>query len=1013
MKYAVLAVVFLSLAAPAQDAPTTIDFAKDVQPILAERCYSCHGPEKQKNGLRLDARDEAMLGGDGGKAIVASDPDNSLLIKLVSGGDEKRIMPPTGERLSETEIATLKSWIAQGAVWPDEHAGSATRTVDHWAFKTPQRPQVPQVQDSSWVRSPIDAFVLSQLEGLNIKPSAEADRATLIRRLHFDLIGIPPTPQELDAFVSDPSPYAYESLVNRLLASPHFGERWGRYWLDLARYADSDGYEKDLGRPYAYRYRDWLIDALNRDLPYDQFVFEQLAGDLLPNATEDQILATGFHRNTLTNREGGIDPEEDRVKQTVDRANTTASVFLGLTMACAQCHTHKYDPITHREYFQFYSFFNTAMEKDVPAPTSGELIAYNEAKARFEQQRAELEKAVNDHRAKLAESLPAWETTLELPEQGWNILEPQSFSSAAGSTFEKLDDKSILLTGDAPLSDEYTAVVRVKEIGIKSFRLETLTDGSLKKGGPGRAANGNFVLDEFTVFAAPWSDPLNQKAIPLKSAKADYEEPGMEAKLAIDGDRNTGWAIYQPAEMNVPRVITFETAEDLGFPDGTILTIKMNQRYGRSHTIGRMRLSYSQLATDAVQFTDAVYLALKTPADQRSDEQKNIVLDYYASLDPQMKILRAPLDGLLKAEPKFPATMAQTLAENPNAPNTYIHLRGDFMAKGEEVNAGTPVVLSSFVQRQEKADRLDLARWIVNPANPLTTRVQANRVWQYLFGAGLVRTPEDFGVRGEKPTHPELLDWLATELLVKGWSTKELIREIVTSATYRQSSHARPDLTDLDPENKLLARQNRYHVEAEIARDTTLAASGLLHTPVGGPSIRPAQAQGIAELAYAGSVKWNESPAPDKYRRGLYIFFQRTTPYPMLMTFDCPDSNTSVSRRARSNTPLQALTLLNDPVFFECAQVLGARILKEGGSDERERVRFAFRTCMGRQPTDAELDRLQRFVADQQAAFAGSKESALAFAGNVQSAESDAATAATYVALARVLMNLDEFITRE
>ncbi|MDZ4860093.1 MAG: PSD1 and planctomycete cytochrome C domain-containing protein [Candidatus Hydrogenedentes bacterium] len=1010
MVRAFVSLILASVAAFAQ-APV-VDFATDVLPILAERCYSCHGPEKQKNGLRLDMRDAAFTGGDSGAAITPKDV-GSLLIRLVTGADEKRVMPPTGERLAEAQIATLKAWIEEGAVWPDEHAGNAAVAVDHWAFKTPQRPGPPQVQDSAWVRSPIDAFVLSHLEGLNIKPSPEADRVTLIRRLHFDLIGIPPTPQEMDAFVNDPSPYAYEALVNRLLASSHFGERWGRYWLDLARYADSDGYEKDLGRPYAYRYRDWLIEALNRDLPYDQFVIEQLAGDLLPNASPDQILATGFHRNTLTNREGGVDAEEDRVKQNVDRADTTATVFLGLTMACAQCHTHKYDPITHREYYQFYSFFNTAVEKDVPAPTSGEVLAYNEAKTRFDQQRVELEKVVVEHRKKLAESLPQWETTLELPAQGWTVLDPQSFASAAGSSFVKQEDKSILLTGDAPLMDEYTAIVRIKEIGIKSFRLEAFADSSLGKGGPGRAGNGNFVLGEFAVFAAPWSDPLNQKQIAIKSATADFEEPGMEAKLAIDGDTNTGWAIHQAADMNVSRVINFETAEDVGFPDGTILTFKMSQRYGRSHTIGRARLSSSVLPAGAVQFSDAVFLALKTPADQRTDEQKKAVLDYYESQDPQMKVVRAPLDGLLKAEPKPPATKAQTIAENPNPPNTHIHLRGDFLAKGDQVTAGTPAVLNTFAARGEKADRLDLARWIVDPANPLTTRVHANRVWQHLFGAGLVRTPEDFGVRGEKPTHPELLDWLATELLFQGWSTKELIRVVVGSATYRQTSFERTELLEIDAENKLLARQNRYHVQAEIARDATLFASGLLHMPVGGPSIRPAQAKGIAELAYAGSVTWNESPAPEKYRRGLYIFFQRTTPYPMLMTFDCPDSNTAVARRARSNSPLQALTLLNDPVFFECAQALGARVLKEAPADERERVRYAFRACMGREPNDAELDRLQKFVADQRAAFEGNSETAVAFAGNVVSGATDATTGATYVALARVLMNLDEFVTRE
>lgn len=997
-----------------QPAEAAVDFAGDVKPILQERCFTCHGPEKQKNGLRLDIRDEALRGGDSGAPITPGDAENSLLVKLIAGLDETRVMPPQGDRLTEAQIAVVKAWIQQGAVWPDEHSAEPQPVKsDHWAFRAPVRPAIPSVKQAGWVRNPIDAFVLAKLESMGIGPSPEADRVMLIRRLHFDLIGIPPTPEEVDAFVNDPSPYAYESLVNRLLASPHFGERWARYWLDLARYADSDGYEKDLPRPYAYRYRDWLIDSLNRDMPYDQFVTEQIAGDLIPNATTDSKIATGFHRNTLTNREGGIDPEEDRVKQAVDRTNTVSTVFLGLTMACAQCHSHKYDPLTQREYYQLYSFFNTSVEKDIPAPTEGEMIAYREAKGRFDKELAELKAGINEYRKQLAAQLPEWEKTLQVPEQGWNVLDPASFSSAGGSTFAKLDDGSVLLTGEPPATDRYTVVVRLRELGLKSFRIEALTDPALAKSGPGRASNGNFVVNEITILAAPYNDPLAQKQILIKSAKADFEEPNNPAASAVDGDLNTGWAIYRAADMNENRTLTLETEEEVGYPDGTVLTFVFEQRYGRAHTIGRLRISASALPPDAIPYTDAVHLALKVPADQRTEEQTGILIDYYASLDPKMRELRAPLDGLMKAEPKPPSTSAQTLAQNPDPPKTFIHVRGDFLTKGDEVQPATPAVLNPFKARGEKPDRLDLARWIVDPTNPLTSRVHVNRIWQYLFGRGLVGTPEDFGTRGEPPTHPELLDWMATELMAQGWSSKEVIRLILMSSTYRQSSVGRPELRDIDPENKLLAMQNRYHVEAEIARDASLHASGLLHPAVGGPSVRPPQAKGIADLGYAGSVTWPESPAPEKYRRGLYIFFQRTVPYPMLMTFDCPDSNVAVARRARSNTPLQALTLLNDPVFFECAQVLGASIIKEGPADERERVRFAFRRCMGRQPSDQELDRLVQFMGDQRKAFEANPETAARFAGPQLPEHTDTVTGATYVALARVLMNLDEFITRE
>lgn len=997
---------------PAVEAPSS--FATNAAPILAERCTTCHGPEKQSNGLRLDSLESILQGGDSGPAIVPGNSAESLLITLVSGGDPDRVMPPKGDRLTEEQVATLKSWIDAGAVGPEKASeGPIQVATNHWAFKTPARPEAPAVANAAWPVNDIDRFILAKLESQNISPSPEADRATLIRRLHFDLTGLPPTPEEVDRFVADDTPGAYERLVNRLLGSPHFGERWGRYWLDLARYADSDGYEKDGVRPYAYRYRDWVIDALNRDMPYDQFVIEQLAGDLLPGADQDCLLATGLHRNTLTNREGGIDPEEDRDKQTVDRVNTTATVFLGLTMGCAQCHTHKYDPITQREYYSFYAFFNAAMEKDIPAPMPGEELAYREAKQRFDGQVAELRKTVDEYRATLAQKLPEWEKGLTVPPEGWTVLDPVSYASSGGTEFSELEDHSLLAAGYLPPEDKYTIVVRSKELGLKTFRLQALTHESLAKKGPGRAQNGNFVLGEFTLFAAPMNDPNKVQQVKLVRPKADFEEPGKEIGLAIDGDTNSGWAIYRDTNFNEDRYATFETDEAIGFPDGTILTFVLDHRYGRGHNIGRVRLSASKLPADAIQFSDQVHAALKVSADQRTEEQKNVVLDYFCNLDAKYRELRAPLDALLKAEPQPPKTLAQALVQNPDPPKTFVHLRGDFLSKGDEVQAATPAMLKPMKARGATPDRLDLAQWIVDPANPLTSRVYVNRIWQRLFGRGIVATPDDFGTRCEPPSHPELLDWLATEAIARGWSTKDLIRLVVNSSTYRQSSVVRPDVYELDPENHLLARQNRYHVEAEVTRDAYLAASGLLYDAVGGPSVRPPQPAGIADLGYAGQVKWTDSPAPDKYRRGVYIFFQRTVPYPMLMAFDCPDANSATPRRNRSNTPLQALTLLNDPVFFECAQALGGRILREAPEDEAERIRFAFRQCMGRAPSDAEVARLQQFLAEQRSAFEGNHELAAAFANAHTPEEKSAPERAAYVALARVILNLDEFTTRE
>ena len=992
---------------------TPIDFVRNVQPIFAEHCVRCHGPEKHKAGLRLDNSAAVTIGGDSGSVILPHDSAHSELILRVMGVDPEDRMPPKGDPLSPKQVAILGAWIDAGAAWPAEANSERKPKTDHWAFKTPARPDVPEVQHNDWVHNPIDNFVLSHLEAEGLTPSPEADKITLMRRLHMDLTGLPPTPDEVESYLNDTSPYAYENLVNRLLASPHFGERWGRHWLDLARYADSDGYEKDTVRPYAYRYRDWVIDALNRDMPYDQFVTEQLAGDLLPNATVEQKMATGFHRNTLTNREGGIDPEEDRSKIAIDRVNTTASTFLGLTMGCAQCHSHKYDPITQREYYGMYWFFNRTIEKDVSAPVPGEMEGYKRQKARYDAELARLKKAIADRRPELETTLAEWEASLDLPESGWQVLNPDSYASAGGASFKKLDDQSLLLQGFNPPTDSYTVVARIQDSGIKAIRLEALTHNDLTKTGPGRAYNGNLVLNEFRVYAAPTRDPNDRTRVKIKSASADFEEPGRTIDQAIDGDTGSGWAIYREMDMNENRTATFILDEEVGDPGGTILTFELDQRYGRQHTIGRVRLSVTKDDPGTLTIPDNVLAALKTPPDQRSGDRKNVVLDYYAQFEPASSGLIHTLSAVENAAPQPPATMAQTLAANPEPPKNFLFVRGDFLQKSDEVPAITPAVLNEFKPSRAEPDRLDLAHWIVDPQNPLTARVQANRVWQYLFGQGIVTTPEDFGTRCDPPSQPELLDWLATEYMARGWSTKDMVRLIVNSATYRQTSDVRPELEERDPTNRLLARQNRFRVEAEIVRDAALLVSGLLNKEIGGPSVRPPLPNGVADLGYAGSVQWPESPAPDKYRRGIYILFQRTVPYPMLMNFDCPDSNVSVSRRERSNSPLQALNLLNSPVFFDCAQSFGARIMAEGPADDEGRIRWAFQICTAREPNEAELTRLIQYVSEQRAMFESQSDAAVRFAVDASPETNPAHEVATWIAVARVLMNLDEFVTRE
>ncbi len=943
-------------------------------------------------------------------------------------------------------------WCAQAATSREERGtanAAASAAVEHWSFQPVARPTVPAVKNSSWPRNPIDNFVLAKLEGLSIAPSTEADRVTRIRRLSLDLLGLPPTPAEVDAFVKDTRPDAYELLVNRLLQSPHFGERWGRHWLDLARYADSDGYEKDSPRPYAYLYRNWVIEAINRDLPFDRFTIEQLAGDLLPAEPDESAdvalarkTATGFHRNTLTNKEGGVDQEEFRNKANVDRVSTTATVWLGLTLACCECHNHKYDPFTQKDFYSLFSFFNTSQESDVPAPQPAEVAAYDEAKKKFDEEHAKRTAALAQfEKEQLPARLAEWEALRagKLPTARWIVLEPIHISSSGGATLTQQSDGSILAAGKSPPTDTYTIEAKTSLASITAFRLEVLPDEKHPAKGPGRVKHGNFVLNEFTIKVVTPSPPtLLPKGergrgegvpVPLQNASADFSQDKYAIASAIDGNPGTGWAIAP--QIGQRHVAVFETKENLAAPapgagDSTLTThqspltlvFTLDQQYGTEHTIGRLRLSATTepRPVPADDLPDDVIAALRVAPDQRDEKQKTEVAKFYRSLDGEWKKLNTAVTEHAKKAPPPPATKAMTIAQNPKPPVTNIHIRGDFLRKGDEVQAGTLDVLAtavSFKPHGGSPDRLDLAHWLVDHGNPLTARVAVNRTWQYLFGKGLVTTPNDFGTRGEKPSHPELLDWLAGEFVSRGWSQKELIKLIVSSATYRQSSRIRPDLADRDPTNTLLGRQNRYRLEAEIVRDLYLAASGLLTPTVGGPSVRPPQPAGVSDLTYAGSAKWTDSTGPDRYRRGLYTWFQRTSPYPMLTTFDSPDGVNCTVRRERSNTPLQALTLLNDAVFVECAQALAGRVLKENPADSSARVCHAFQLCMARQPTAGESSRLVQLYNEFVQLCRANAEAAPKLLGSAAPVDTDWAEAAACVALARTMLNLDEFVTRE
>ncbi len=826
------------------------DFEADIEPIFHQRCYACHGPSMQLSGFQLDSREAALKGGYSGPVIIPGDAGASKLLERVSVERQNFQMPPAGPRLSDAEVAKLREWIDQGAQWP-ERAPAKQLTQEqrsqHWSFQPIRRPDAPKVQASSWARNPIDLFVLAKLEAEGVQPSPEANKATLMRRAHFDLTGLPPTPEQVDAFLADDSPQAYEKLVARLLDSDHFGERWALPWLDAARYADSDGYERDPLRPHAWRWRQWVIEAINRDMPFDQFTVEQIAGDLLPGATLEQRVATGFLRNGIKNREAGVKLEEKRFEETIDRISTIGTVWMGLTVGCAQCHDHKYDPLSQKEMYQLYAFLGNAVERDIEAPLPGELGPYLLSYPDYRKRRDQI----------LAE----------------NDVEPH-YQQWRRELIEAMDR-------------------------------------------PGERTDWDFRLTE-------WRASMD---------RADWF---------------------------------------MRTPDEELTELERDRR------------------------VDA-FLARLGPDIDKQEELKEKLQGVKKKLDE------------LTAE-SFPIrTQAYTMIEQDKPEPTHIALRGDWRAPGLEVQPAAPAVLPQ-IQDEKAPARLALARWLVDEKHPLTARVTVNRWWQELFGKGLVSTANDFGTQGEPPTHPELLDWLASELLQNDWSRKRMLRLMVTSAAYRQSSSARPDLAERDPDNKWLARQSRLRLPAELVRDNALTVSGLLNPKLGGPSVHPPQPEGVSELGYSKKT-WPEERGPDRYRRGLYIFFQRTTPYPFLINFDASDTLTTKVTRERSNTPLQALNLLNDPAFMEAARALALKVaLERQGFDARLERMFLW--ALSRPPNAGEKDRVATYFERQKQILASEQGAAEKLAPLVPPGE-DRLDLAAWAGVARGLLNLDEMFVRE
>lgn len=1024
-------------ANPPAQGSRQIDFVKDVQPILNDSCVECHNAKKHKANLRLDNRADAFAGGDGGKSIEPGESKKSLLVVRILGQGEDEAMPFKKPKLSQAQIDTLVTWIDQGASWPASADGAVAKTETHWAYVKPERPALPAIKDpkhAAWVRNPIDAFVVARLEKEGLTPSPEAPREMLIRRVTLDLIGLPPTPAEVDAFLKDASPDAYEKVVDRLLASPHYGERWASRWLDLARYADSNGFEKDRPRSM-WPWRDWVINSLNADMPFDEFTIEQIAGDLMPNATRDQLIATGFHRNTMLNEEGGVDPEEYRYYALVDRVNTTATVWLGSTLNCSQCHNHKFDPFTQKDYYQLLAFFNSTTEETSkgggtdPKDTSAALKVESPEAKPLEQQVAKLRETLATPvlTPELAKAEEAWEKQASAAPV-WTPLEVTTAKSANGASLTISPDGSVLVSGTNPATDVYTLTARTPLERITAIRLEALPDPSLPGKGPGRAGNGNFVLNHLQVTASPAGDKYPAAAaVKFQAASADFTQDTWSVSRAIAAkiDPKGGWAVVP--KTGVPHTAVFETARDVAYPGGAAMTLTLSQLDAEApeHTLGHFRLSVTSAARPvrAGGMPAAIAKLIALPRAKRTELQKVQLTSYYLEDAPESERVREQIVDLEKRIAKLPQTTL-VMRELPRPRDTFIHARGAYLTPTDKVEPGIPAIFikhggaaaSPATQPDaHRLNRLDLARWLVSSDNPLTARVAVNRFWEQYFGRGIVLTSEDFGTQGEAPTYPDVLDYLATEFVAQHWSMKAIHRLIVTSATYRQSSDVTPALLEKDPLNRMLARGPRFRLPSEAIRDQALAVSGLLSPKVNGPSVFPPQPDNIWNSPYSGE-RWITSEGEDRYRRGVYTFLRRSAPYPSFMAFDGTAHEAVCTRRSRTNTPLQALTTLNDPVYVQAAAAMARRVVREAGPAAPERAAYALRLCVARTPEPREVERVVALYQQELAHYQQDVKAAQVLASTGGADASPAAAVpemAAWTVVSNVLLNLDETLTKE
>ena len=977
-----------------------VDFNQEVRPILAQHCFACHGMDdhSRKGKLRLDLPESAHGKGKSGEfAIVAGQPDKSEVVHRIFSDDPDDVMPPpeTKKPISAKDKAILRAWIAEGGKYQD-----------HWAFFAPKQAPLPQ----SGVH-PIDAFVRARLDKAGLKPSPEADRYVLVRRVTLDLTGVPPTPEEADAFVNDKSPDAYEKLVDRLLASPRYGERWARRWLDLARYADTNGFEKDRPRQI-WPYRDWVVKALNADLPYDQFSIKQLAGDLLPGATPDDLIATGFHRNTMLNEEGGADPNEYRYYAMVDRVGATGATWMGLTMNCAQCHTHKYDPILHTDYFSFMALLNNADEPTYHIPPAD--LAQRQADHAKKIRAAEdsLEGKFPGGAAAVEKRLGEWLNTESQRASKWETLRPSKMKTTM-PTLDVQPDGYILGGGDITKSDVYDLNFDRAIKGAVAIRIEVAPHPSLPNDGPGltnyEGPLGGFFLSEFQAWQGDRRLTLDdanatndeeedrisdaaagpqvaaktpaKAAAKAKAAKAKANRKKNNASAALDGEMSSGWQVLGGLGQNHVAVFHFDKPTDLSA--GWALKMLFEKHYAAP--VGHFRISVTTdaqaTATGHPAEVEAM-LAGAAPHDQAKIRQR------FLESAPELAVHSKALANLRKQVPRGQATLVMRERPAAHPRPTFLHHRGEYLSPKQAVPPAVPAFLPAL-PKDAPANRLTFARWLFAPENPLTARVAVNRQWQAFFGNGFVRLLEDFGYQSQPPTHPELLDWLAVDFVKSGWSMKKLHRLIVTSGTYRQSSIVTRELAEKDRENLLLARGSRFRLDSELVRDGALQAAGLLSSKMGGPGVFPPQPASVTSEGTYGRIEWKTSEGEDRTRRSLYTFIKRTAPFAMATTFDGPTGESCIARRDVSNSPLQALTLLNDEMFMEAARALGAKAMATATDDEA-RITFVLRRCVTRPPAADELATMKTFVAAQRARKVAEKD--------------------LWTAVARAALNLDESI---